>query len=205
MKLKSNSVRRTLKVALSILLFFAFAAFGYWNRTGTTKGRNCRVCAATFDHKTMFIYGIPVRSWDTEIKASAETRNYFDRYLGYPHEHEWTGGGYSRYGRRFVGCGSCSFGPYPQHQMVSTRIGLQLVAASGISDPQLRRRYFESIYQPSDVEHNRRIMETHRVIADQIPTEPWVKWYPYRVWGPDMNGIKIPDYVRAGGLAPDPL
>ena len=89
--------------------------------------------------------------------------------------------------------------------MVSTRIGLQLVAASGISDLQLRRRYFESIYQPSDVEHNRRIMETYQVIANQIPTEPWVKWYPYRVWGPDMNGIKIPEYVRAGELAPDPL
>lgn len=205
MKPNNHSGRRLLKVALSILLVCIVAAFGYWSRTGTTKGRNCRVCAAFYDHKTVFVYGIPVWSSDTETLPSAETKNYFDRYLAYPHEHEWTGGGYSRYGRGFVGCGKCNFGPYPQHQLELTRMGFQLVAASGIDDPEMRRRYFQSIIQPSDGEHYWRVIKTCDVISDQIPKEPWVKWAPYQVWGPDMKDIKIPDYVRAGELAPDPL
>jgi len=205
MKPSNSTGRRILKAALWILLFCVVASFGYWNRTGTTKGRNCRVCASSFDHKTVIIYGIPVWSWDRKIEASAETKNYYDRYLGYPHEHEWTGGGYSRYGRGFVGCGKCNFGPYPQHQFELTRMGFQLVAASGIGDLEMRRRYFESIIQPTDVEHYWRVIKTCDAIYDQIPKEHWVKWAPYRVWGPDMKDIKIPDYVRAGELAPDPL
>jgi hypothetical protein len=143
-----TKTRKLSKVTLSILLFCVAAAFGYWSRTGTTEGRNCRVCAASFDHKTVFVYGVPVWSWDTETVASAETKNYFDRYLGYRHEHEWTGGGYSRYGLGFVGCGRCNFGSYPEYQMALTQMGFQLVAASGISDPGMRRSYFRSIIQP---------------------------------------------------------
>ena len=179
------------------------AAYGYWNRTGSTAERNCRICAASFGHVTVFVYGIPVRSWDTEPQATADTRHYFDRYLGYQHAHEWTGGGYIRYGRGFLGCGKGAFGPYPQHQLELTRMGLKLVAASGIDDPAKRRRYFENIIQPPDMEHYGRVSTTYREICKQIPNEPWVKQAPYRVWGPEMPGISIPDYVRAGELRPD--
>lgn len=193
------------KAGLGLLLVSAIVGFGYWNRTWTSKGRVCRICGAGFTHKTVLFYGMPVWAWDTEIEGTSDTRNYFDRYLGYPHEHEWTGGGYSRHGRGFVGCGRSVFGPYPQYQMELTQMGFKLVAASGMEDPKLRRRYFESIIQPSDVEHYWRVTKTHDAIDDQIPKEPWMKREPYRVWGPDMKDIQIPDYVRAGELTPDPL
>lgn len=199
------SRKRLLKVALAILLICIVSAFGYRSRTGTTKGRNCRVCASSFDQKTVFVYGIPVWSWNTETSPSAETKNYFDRYLAFPHEHEWTGGGYSRYGRGFVGCGMCSFGPYPQYQLELTRMGFQLVAASGIDNPEMRRLYFLSIIQPLDGQHYWRVIKTYKVIYHQIPKEAWEEWAPYQVWSPDMKDIIIPEYVRAGELAPDPL
>ena len=84
-------------------------------------------------------------------------------------------------------------------------MGFKLVAASGIGDPEMRRRYFQSIIQPSGGEHYWRVIKTYDAIYDQIPKEPWVKWAPYRIWSPEMEGIKIPDYVRAGELTPDPL
>ena len=205
MKSNKSCGRRLRRVLSTILIICIVSAYGYWNRTGTTKARNCRVCAASFDHRTVFVYGIPVWSWDTETLPRAETKNYFDRYLAYRHEHEWTGGGYSRYGRGFVGCGSSSFGPYPQHQLELTRMGLQLVAASGIDDPEVRRRYFQSIIHPAGGEHYWRVIKTCDMIYDQIPKEPWEKWASYRIWGPDMKDIKIPQYVRAGMLAADPL
>ncbi len=196
---------RTLKIVSAALIACAIVAYGYESWTTTSKGRNCRVCAASYAHKQVFVYGLPVWSWDTEIKDSADTKNYFDPYLGYSHDHEWTGGGYSRSSRNLIGCGKSSFGPYPQHQMHLTRMGFQLVAASGMTDAETRRRYFESIMQPSDVEHYVRVTMTHRAINDQIPKEPWVKWFPYKIWSPTMDGITIPDYIRAGKLATDPL
>jgi hypothetical protein len=72
---------RLFRIAISILLLCIFVALGYWSRTGTSKNRNCRVCAATFSQKTVFAYGIPVWSWDTEILPGDETKLYFDRYL----------------------------------------------------------------------------------------------------------------------------
>jgi len=205
MKTNPGKTKRALKVALAVLISLAIVAFGYWSRTGTTKGRNCRVCAASYDTKTVFAYGIPVWSWDTQIVDTAETKNYFDPYLGYSHDHEWTGGGYSRYGRNYIGCGKSSFGSYPQHQLQLTRMGFQLVAASGIKDVGMRRRYFESIIQPPEIEHYARVIMTHNEINDQIPKEPWVKWFPYKIWSPEMKDIEVPAYIKAGELSPDPL
>lgn len=202
---KPGSKMRMFKIVLASLLVLGVITFGYWTRTRTQKGRNCRICAVSYDHWNVFAFGIPVGAWDTKPEPTADTRNYFDQYLAYPHEHEWTGGGYSRYGLNFVGCGKSHFGPYPQHQLGLTQMGFQLVAASGIKNSDERRRYFESIVHPSDGEHLFRVRKTHEAIHDQIPKEPWVKWAPYQVWGPDMEGIKIPDYVRAGKLSPEPL
>lgn len=196
---------RALKIASATLMTCAIVAYGLWSRTGTTMGRNCRVCAASYDHKTVFVYGIPVSSWDTEIEDTADTNNYFDPYLGYAHDHEWTGGGYSRYGRNFIGCGKSSFGSYPQHQLQLTRMGFQLVAASGITDAGMRRKYFESIIKPPEIDHYSRVIMTYQAINDQIPKEPWAKWFPYKIWSPAMEGIKVPEYIQAGELSPDPL
>lgn len=192
-------------MVLAFLLAVGVVAVGYRTRTRTEKGRNCRICAATYDHWNVFAFGIPIWAWDTKPEPTADTKNYFDRYLAYLHEHEWTGGGYARYGFNFVGCGKSNFGPYPQHQLDLTRMGFQLVAASGIKNPGERRRYFESMMLPADYTHFWRVRKTYETIYDQIPKEPWEKWATYQVWGPDMEGIKVPDYVRAGELYPGPL
>lgn len=201
----ANRIHNGRRVAFWALVSIAIAVTGYITRTRTEKGRNCRICAATYDHWNVFAFGIPIWAWDTKPKPTADTRDYFDRYLGYTHEHEWTGGGYARYGLGGVGCGGCSFGPYPDYQRRLTGMGFRLVAASGIQIPQQRRDFFESIIIPSDGDHFARVWTTFNLISEQIPTEPWVKWYPYRVWSANMEGIDIPPFVQKGALAPMPL
>ena len=148
------------------------------------------------------MYGIPIWSWDTEPVSTEDTKNYFDKYLYYSHDHEWTGGGYATYSLAVHGDGRSSFGPYPQHQRDLTRMGFRLVAASGISDAGDRRTYFESIIQPEDIDHYMRVRSTFALVDDQIPKKPWVKWYPYKIWSPSMEGIAIPTVVQTGQLVP---
>lgn len=193
-----------MRIGLWLVLALMLAAGGFLSHERSESGRNCRICAATYNHCTLRVYGIPIWSKDTQPKPTADTRNYFDRYLAYPHDHEWTGGGFAVYGTWGVGCGRCSFGPYPQHQRELTRMGFRLVAASGMEDPLARRRYFESILQPPGDDHFVRVWETFMAIDDQIPDEPWGRGLPYRVWNPVMEGIAIPPEVRAGQLVPSP-
>jgi len=146
------------------------------------------------------VYGIPIWSWDTEPSPTEDTKNYFDKYLEYTHDHEWTGGGYATYSLAVHGDGRSPFGPYPQHQRDLTRMGFRLVAASGIQDAQERRDYFEKIILPEDVDHYMRVRKTYELIDQQIPKKPWVKWYPYRIWSADMEEIEIPNLVQAGKI-----
>jgi hypothetical protein len=181
---------------IAILFGILVLIFGYLSYTRTESGRNCRICAATFDHWTCSIFGIRIWSWDTKPVPSERTEE-FNTYLGYEHEHEWTGGGYSVYSNFMVGCGSCSFGSYPRHQFELTRMGLRLIAASGIREKKQRRDFYEQIIKSEDFEHYARVSQTYRVISDQIPD--YLHW-KYKYWSPEMDGIEIPQYLKNGKL-----
>jgi hypothetical protein len=186
---------------IPILIVMALVAwFGYFTRGRKVYGRNCRICAANYQHQKIIVFSIPVWMWDTQPESTSETKSYFDPYLGYSHQHEWTGGGYSQYSRNFVGCGKSHYGPYPQHQLDLTRMGMQLVAVSGIEDPVARRKYFEEIVFPESYSHYFRVITTHEAISNQM-----VKLFPYHRWGPNLEGIEIPECVRAGKLLQGPF
>lgn len=197
-----HSPKRAVRIGLWIIILLLVGAGGFLTHERSERGRNCRICAAAYDHWKLETYGVPIWSWDTDPIPTEDTKNYFVKYLAYSHEHEWTGGGYARYGNWGVGCGHSSFGPYPQYQRDLTRMGFRLVAASGISDANDRQRYFESIIQPRDADHYMRVRSTFALVDDQIPKEPWVKWYPYKIWSSSMEGIEIPQIVQSGQLVP---
>jgi hypothetical protein len=197
-----NKPRRAIRLGFWITIGLLVAAGGYHTHERSERGRNCRICAATYDYWKLKAYGTQIWSWDTDPIPTEDTKNYFDKYLAYSHEHEWMGGGYARYSIGMVGCGHSTFGSYPQYQRELTAMGFRLVAASGILDAGDRRTYFESIIQPEDVDHYMRVRSTFALVDEQIPKEPWVKWYPYKVWSPSMEGINIPALVQAGQLLP---
>jgi len=154
----------------------------------------------TYSDYKLSAYGVPFLWWSTDVKPTDDTVHYFEKYLGYAHDHEWTGGGYSRSGLTFVACGACSYGPYQQHQRRLTSIGFQLVAASGIQDANLRRSYFESIIHPEGSEHYFDVLMTHDLIDRQLEKQPAVKRRHYRIWSANMHGIEIPEAIQSGQL-----
>jgi hypothetical protein len=167
-----------------LIVMISVAWFGYFTRGRKVQVRNCRICAANYQHQKLIVFGIPVWMWDTQPEPTSETKSYFNQYLGYSHQHEWTGGGYSQYSRNFVGCGKSHYGPYPQYQRYLTLMGLQL----------------EEIVFPENYNHYFRVRATHEAISNQM-----VKLFPYHRWGPNLEGIEIPECVRAGKLIPGPL
>jgi hypothetical protein len=212
MKPRLHGENLLLKISVAGLLCCAVLGYGYWKRTGTTVPRACKVCDAESDHKTLSIFGRLVRTWDTEPEKSDLTRNYFDRYLAYPHEHEWVP--YFDFSAhvappsptRPVGLPprpTGSSGNYPTSRRDLTEKGFQLVAASAIPEPEGRRRYFESIIGPIDRKHCLRVMATWEMIEEQFPHGPPRKPGAARIWSPDMKGITVPAEVKAGELLPD--
>lgn len=159
--------RKWKRIAFWALVFMAVVVTGYITRARTEKGRYCRICAATNDHWNVFALGMPIWAWETKLKPTADTRNYFDQYLAYPHDHEWTGGDYAKCWTEGVACGRSSFGPYPNYQRRLTTMGFRLVAASGIQDPKQRRDFFENIIKSRGTDAAR-VFTTFNVISEQI-------------------------------------